>query len=282
MRYQHYHLALDMEPTWISSHGFAMEKLVLEWQQPTGSWQFMIVMYRGILSVNGTPIPFEPGSALLIPPGARCGLTRLDGDDISHFWYKFKPNPEAVVTRSISQVKALGSSAEYVQNQCREALDTMLVSTRRNFVWIWHLLWSLSEEAATSPEDVTTAEIQAFIDENLSNPALNQMLNDLLDRSERQVARLFHDHFNQPPAAYVRSRRMHKACELLLTTEASIKEVAVSVGILDLHRFNKLIRDAFGCSPRTLRADQRNITINVDAATEQHRQKALEVAEKRV
>src|SRR5665213_2262295 len=130
MRYQHYHLGLDLEPYWISSQGFAMEKLHMEWLQPTGWWQFMIVMYSGILSLNGTPIPFAAGSALLIPPGVRCALTRLDGDDISHFRYKFKPNPEAVVVRSIPQVKALGSDAEYVQRQCREALDSMLVSSK--------------------------------------------------------------------------------------------------------------------------------------------------------
>ncbi len=262
MRCHYYHLGLDLEPTWISSQGFAMEKLQLEWLQPTGCWLLKVAMYRGILGINGSPIAFAPGSMLLIPPGARCALTRLDGEDISHFWFRFRPNPEATVIRAIPQVKELGSDADYIQRQCREALDSMLVSTKRCHVWGWHLLWSLSEDAYATPEDVSTAAIQTFVEEHLSDPSLNMMLSDLIDRSDRQVARLFHDHFGQPPAAYVRSRRMHRACELLLTTEMSIKEVAVSVGVLDLHRFNKLIRDAFGCSPRALRADRRSVSVN--------------------
>jgi AraC-like DNA-binding protein len=281
MSRQYYHLALDLEPLWMSKQGFAMEKLQIEWVQTPNWWLMIVAMYGGIFTVNGTPIPFEPASFLLAPPSARCSLTRLDGEDITHFWYGFRPNPEAAVLRALPQSKALGEDAAYVQRQFREALDTMLISSTRCHAWGWHLLWSLSENVSSTPEDTSTAEIQAFVDQNLSDPDLNSKLNDFLQRSDRHVARLFREHFNQPPAAYLRSRRMHRACELLLTTDLSIKEVAVAVGFLDLHRFNKVVRETFGCAPRTLRSDRRVATINTDAAEAEHRRLALLSAEKR-
>src|SRR5579872_3283153 len=105
-------------------------------------------------------------SFLLVPPGTRCRLSRLEGEDIAQFWLLFKPNPDATTMRAIPHVRRLESDVEYVQRQFREALDDFPLTRTRLYIWAWHLLWSIGENAATTPEATDTADLQAFVEEH--------------------------------------------------------------------------------------------------------------------
>ncbi len=69
------------------------------------------------------------------------------------------------------------------------------------------------------------ARVRAFIDENL------------------------HRH------AYVVRRRLERACHLMITSSASLSEIALSVGFSDQAHLCRLFRPAFGQSPSSWRRD---------------------------
>ncbi len=58
------------------------------------------------------------------------------------------------------------------------------------------------------------------------------------------------------PKQYITDLRMRHACELLRTTDMSVKQIGVLVGYHDAHFFGKLFKASFGCTPQKYRADQ--------------------------
>ena len=97
--------------------------------------------------------------------------------------------------------------------------------------------------------------------------------------SVARLTRIFRDQYGQTPTEYIRTLRMQQACGLLINTNRPIKEVAVRVGIPDLQRFNKLIRDTFGCSPRVLRTERPMGTAHFASAAEKWQRGSLLGAE---
>jgi transcriptional regulator GlxA family with amidase domain len=75
------------------------------------------------------------------------------------------------------------------------------------------------------------------------------------------LSRLFQAAYGVTVVAYLRERRMKRARHLLLDSDLPIKAIAGSVGIADLHLFNKTIRRTFGCSPRQVRTAPRQAAV---------------------
>lgn len=97
-------------------------------------------------------------------------------------------------------------------------------------------------------------DVQQFIHEHMREPLL---LGDLA-----QVAKLhptyfsdrFHELVGVRPLEYLTRRRVERAQYLLLTSRASVKQVAVEVGIPDAAYFTRLFTRICGASPSEYRA----------------------------
>ncbi|UQZ36854.1 hypothetical protein C2I18_26980 [Paenibacillus sp. PK3_47] len=70
-----------------------------------------------------------------------------------------------------------------------------------------------------------------------------------LDCNSRQLLRLFKARENTSPIDYLIRVRMHKARELLLTTDSALKEIAERVGYGDVYYFSRLFKKVTGNSP---------------------------------
>lgn len=55
-------------------------------------------------------------------------------------------------------------------------------------------------------------------------------------------------------AAYIRRRRMHRAKQLLKTTDLPIWEISQRVGFSDYNYFRRVFQKTYGCSPKKIRA----------------------------
>src|ERR1700722_15780302 len=105
---RYYHMALDAPPAWGVAAGFGLHERETEWAQASDWWQLLLVAFGGVLTVNGTPVPFASGSVLVVPPSSRCLLERTSGNDVSQYWLKFRPDPSGKFLMAVPQVKALG------------------------------------------------------------------------------------------------------------------------------------------------------------------------------
>jgi AraC family transcriptional regulator len=100
------------------------------------------------------------------------------------------------------------------------------------------------------------ARVRAFIDRNLHRTIHASDLGAVARRSTAHFSRSFKQAFGEPPHAYIVRRRLEKACHLMLTSSASLSEIALSVGFSDQAHLCKLFRRAFGQSPSKWRRER--------------------------
>jgi AraC-like DNA-binding protein len=99
------------------------------------------------------------------------------------------------------------------------------------------------------------ARVQAFIEKNLDRTIHTKDLSAVARRSPAHFSRSFKRAFGETPHAYVMRRRLEKACYLMVTSTASLSEIALSVGFSDQAHLGRLFRQAFGQTPNRWRRD---------------------------
>jgi AraC family transcriptional regulator len=101
------------------------------------------------------------------------------------------------------------------------------------------------------------ARVRAFIDENLHRTIHTKDLSALTQLSAAHFSRSFKQVFGEPPHAYVVRRRLEWACRLMITSSASLSEIAMSVGFSDQAHLCRLFSLALGQSPSSWRRELR-------------------------
>jgi transcriptional regulator GlxA family with amidase domain len=145
----------------------------------------------------------------------------------------------------------------------RQHFQAIVSHRAENQLWaevaLWELLfdlsvtWSHPGSSETARIPVSVRKALHYIEANLSEPMTAEDVAAAADISYSYLALLFRNHLQSGVMAYVRTRKMTVAEELLRYSGMPIKSVAAQIGISDLQHFNKLIRNAFGAAPRTLR-----------------------------
>ena len=102
------------------------------------------------------------------------------------------------------------------------------------------------------------ARVRGFIDENLHRTIHTMDLSAIARRSTAHFSRSFKKAFGEPPHAYVVRRRLQRASHLMITSSASLSEIALSVGFSDQSHLCRQFRQAFGQSPSRWRRDFEN------------------------
>ncbi|MNN09799.1 HTH-type transcriptional regulator CdhR [compost metagenome] len=94
------------------------------------------------------------------------------------------------------------------------------------------------------------SQIVAIMEANLEEPLELEELAQLNEVSVRQLERLFSKYLERTPSQYYLELRLNRARDLLLRSEAQIREVALSCGFASPAHFSKCYSRFFGCSPR--------------------------------
>jgi AraC family transcriptional regulator len=93
------------------------------------------------------------------------------------------------------------------------------------------------------------ARVRAYIDSNLHRTIHIRDLSAVARRSSAHFSRKFKVAVGESPHAYLVRRRLEKACHLMITSAASLSEIALSVGFSDQAHLCRLFRQAVGQSP---------------------------------
>ncbi len=97
--------------------------------------------------------------------------------------------------------------------------------------------------------------VRAYIDSNLHRTIHIRDLSAVARRSPAHFSRKFKLAIGESPHAYVVKRRLERACHLMMTSVASLSEIALSVGFSDQAHLCRLFRHAFGQSPANWRRE---------------------------
>jgi AraC family transcriptional regulator len=98
--------------------------------------------------------------------------------------------------------------------------------------------------------------VRAYIDSNLHRAIHIRDLSAIARRSPAHFSRKFKLAVGESPHAYVVKSRLERACHLMVTSTASLSEIALSVGFSDQAHLCRLFRRAFGQSPASWRRER--------------------------
>lgn len=247
---------LDLPPTIGQVSGYDFKKTQLAWQQ-SPQWHVLILtFYSGEITVNGSAQRFNEGSAIVVTPGSLANIRRDDCPKNGHFFLHFTAHPEATHLVSLPTISDFAPYLPAFDNLLAMAFDRFLFTKCAAQSVVWTLLWSLSTEPNASAENPSLAKVRDFVEQNLAKDFSVADLARVAGISHNHLIRIMREELGVTPQQYVRQKRLETACQLLVSSPEPIKSIAHSVGISDLQRFNKLVRDAFGASPRELRSQK--------------------------
>jgi AraC family transcriptional regulator len=98
--------------------------------------------------------------------------------------------------------------------------------------------------------------VRAYIDSNLHRTIHIRDLSAVARRSPAHFSRKFKLAVGESPHAYVVKRRLESACHLMITSAASLSEIALNVGFSDQAHLCRLFRQSFGQSPANWRRER--------------------------
>jgi AraC family transcriptional regulator len=95
--------------------------------------------------------------------------------------------------------------------------------------------------------------VTMYIEANLVETIRNRELASMVRLSPFHFCRAFRESFEDSPHSYIVRRRVERAQALMLTTRASLAQIAVSCGIADQAYLSKLFRRLVGETPGSWR-----------------------------
>jgi AraC-like DNA-binding protein len=101
-------------------------------------------------------------------------------------------------------------------------------------------------------------KVRDYIDSHITGPVLVADLCALVRRSPAHFARSFKHTFGEPPHSFVVRRRVELAAQYMLTTDASLSDIALQCGFTDQAHLCKQFRQATSETPAAWRRAHRS------------------------
>ena len=96
-------------------------------------------------------------------------------------------------------------------------------------------------------------KVHDYIDSHITGPVLVADLCALVQRSEAHFSRSFKRTFGESPHSFVIRRRVERAAQYMLTTDASLSDIASRCGFADQAHFCRHFRQSVGETPAAWR-----------------------------
>lgn len=96
-------------------------------------------------------------------------------------------------------------------------------------------------------------KVTSYIEAHLDRSIRNEDLAALVRLNPSHFGRAFRNSLGEPPHEYVIRRRVERAQGLMLSTDASLSEIALDCGLADQSHLTRLFRRFSGESPRAWR-----------------------------
>ena len=101
-------------------------------------------------------------------------------------------------------------------------------------------------------------KVRDYIDSHITGPVLVADLCALLQRSEAHFSRSFKRTFGESPHAFLVRRRVEFAAQYMLTTDATLSDIALRCGFTDQAHLCKHFRQTVGQTPAAWRRAHRS------------------------
>lgn len=222
---------------------------------------------RGWCEMGGARREIAPGELLVIPPGTPHTYGADEKRPWTIYWAHIKGESnlsllaEMGITRA-EPVLSLGEEPELLAlfEKLLEVIEHGYASARLVYAsqilthLIGSIIWVSHNSLAGSAN--TTQKVKqsiVFMKQHLDRPSTVASFAATANLSESHYRSLFKRQTGYSPMDYFIRLRVHKACQLLDTTNLSVKEVARSTGFDDALYFSRAFKCVIGLSPAKYR-----------------------------
>jgi AraC family transcriptional regulator len=162
-------------------------------------------------------------------------------------------------------VRKLQSVMAELCTAIRSALDDERGTAEDSLRRASKMLEGIGDEGPTASTSVSTEQprgglcpwqvrkVICHIEAHLDRTIRNEDLAALVRLNPSHFGRAFRNSFGEPPHEYVIRRRVERAQGLMLSTDASLSEIALDCGLADQSHLTRLFRRIVGESPRVWR-----------------------------
>jgi len=224
----------------------------------------------GQLQLEDKEFKVDKGSALLIPPNLPHVYFADRQDPWSIFWVHFSgtqvndvsavlgaspDDPILHVPDTQLVLQAFEDVYACLHYNFSDAGLLLMSSKLMNLFSIIRLHKRHRHPRRQAAEDSVLRSIK-FMRQHLD---MNLTLNELAAQSGQSVpyyCRRFKERTDQSPMSYFINLKLQKACELLVQTGLSVKDVAEELGYKDPYYFSRLFKKVQGCAPSRYREHQ--------------------------
>lgn len=223
--------------------------MLSEWVQPPDHWKLILYNHDGVARINGRLYEYDKGTGLVFPPYATCGHNK-HGESFPIAGVTFDIDADAGQPHAIP--------VEFAQKpgwyeDLFDATEKATEGAVRAKALTWHILWSIAQPASVLRSGSGLYEAEDYIRERLDEPLRVTEIAKVLDISQSTLLAWFQAEHGTTIQGFIRQTRAREACRLLASSHMRIKEIAIRIGVPDLHQFNKLVRGHSGISPRNYR-----------------------------
>ena len=215
-------------------------------------------------------VRLEPGSWLVIPPGAKHGgvgdIRECGSFYRFHFLTDHGPWPgldEGEMTRLTAYLRPGvyrgGNHTALWQRLFDELQGSHVFRSGRCALLVAQLLHGCLDDLWSQDSfhnDSTQVDrVCAWIEGHLDEPLTTNTLARLTGLSRTRFTQRFREATGSAPAAYIHERRMERACDMLKDGEHSILEEALGTGFSSSQAFATTFKRSFGVTPTQWRKD---------------------------
>jgi len=191
--------------------------------------------------------------AILALPSREPLMKLMEADNPFQLQYSFAPNFPIPLYHSVELM-----SREWHQPDLLEKLHIKTLF----YQFVYELLNQMSSQSVQTQKVDLVSQAIRFIQEHYSERVTLDELAELLDCSVSYLSRRFKHVSGKSPIEYLIAVRIDKAKELLLNTDATLQEIAESVGFSDDSYFNRMFKKHVGVSLGQFKAKVQNNPVD--------------------
>ena len=222
---------------------------------------YLIFILEGALTVNlnGEEASLEGGDFIIFPPGTKYEYSHKGGESLAYYWAHFTGGEvEKILDKyGLPCYPQYGSTGDFNDISRRISSFFEVCASEEKFkdyelsLLFERLLILVARSSGdfSNPLKRSVAHINSYYNTELRIPELAKMENLSVSRYNS----IFKSTFGMSPLEYIIKIRLSFACDLLLGTNLSIKEISSQVGYGDPHFFSRIFRASIGISPRDFR-----------------------------
>jgi AraC-like DNA-binding protein len=159
-------------------------------------------------------------------------------------------------------IKTFDSNVSQSSDESKTLINKVLhVQLQQGLGQVWQDIVNTAEEYCNlikkrkrETNDKAVELIIEFLEENFSDPDLSlYRISEKVGLPEKFVSQLFKEQLGEYVSDYIEKIRIHKASDLLVTTNQTIEEISIYVGYNSAHSFRRAFKRVFNVTPKTYR-----------------------------